>query len=127
LLAGRDVSCGGSGKCGLVGSHDPPIYPRRGRKEKARASKGEGETTKGKTMKRGPQRTIHGAYSGDFEESDIMAGGDFAWMPSDKPNVYVVDKQNRTPGRQQIIPDRGGWADDFSRKFPFRDSKHPKY
>jgi hypothetical protein len=31
-----------------------------------------------------------GAYSGDYE-GDL--GDDLSWMPSDKPNVYVRDKQ----------------------------------
>jgi len=64
--------------------------------------------------------TYRGKFSPDFFESDLMKGGDFAWMPGDKPNVYVEDaaQQNKLPGRKQIIPDRGGWADDFSRKLP---------
>jgi len=62
--------------------------------------------------------TYRGAFSPDFKESDLMKGGDLAYMPGDKPNVYVKDAQSKLPGRKQIIPDRGGWADDFSRKLP---------
>ena len=62
--------------------------------------------------------TYRGKFSPDFEESDLMRGGDYAWMPSDKPNVYVNDAQNKLPGKQKIIPDRGGWSDDYSRKLP---------
>ena len=70
-----------------------------------------------------------GAYSGDFKESNLMEN-EFNWMPSPSPTGKPVrDAQARLPGKQQIIPDKNGWADDFSRGFPaqspFRGKNHP--
>jgi hypothetical protein len=63
-----------------------------------------------------------GAYSGDYT-GDL--GDDLSWMPSNKPNVYVRDLQNRTPGKQRIIDDRDG-SDGFSGPVS-RSNNHPKY
>jgi len=52
-----------------------------------------------------------GAYSGDFKESNLMED-ELNWMPSNSPTGKPVrDAQAKTPGRQQIIDDKGG---DFS-------------
>jgi len=59
-----------------------------------------------------------GAYSGDFKESNLMED-ELNWMPSPSPTGKPVrDAQAKLPGRKQIIPDKGGWSDDFSRKLP---------
>jgi hypothetical protein len=46
--------------------------------------------------------TRKGAYSSDFNESNLMAD-EFNWMPSNKPNVYVRDAQAKNPGKQRVI------------------------
>src|SRR5262249_56930099 len=73
--------------------------------------------------------TYKGVYSPDPDFSTKC--DDLAWMPGPRPNVYVRDTQGKTPGKQQIIPDKGGWADDFARAFPaqspFPRKHHPKY
>jgi hypothetical protein len=38
----------------------------------------------------GKQRTVHGAYSGDFDESSLKVDPN-AYYPSKKPNKYVAD------------------------------------
>ncbi len=37
----------------------------------------------------GKQRTVHGSYSGDFEESKVTGLDDNAYNPGREPNVYV--------------------------------------
>src|SRR5262249_23304354 len=39
----------------------------------------------------GKQRTVHGAYSGDFEESKVTGLSRDAYYPSRKPGVYVAN------------------------------------
>jgi len=73
--------------------------------------------------------TYQGAYSPDPDFSTKY--DDLAYMPGAKPMTTARDPQKQFPGKNQIIPDRGGWADDFSRGFPsqapFRGKNHPKY
>jgi len=72
--------------------------------------------------------TYLGKYSQNYD-GDL--GGDLDYMPGNKPMTTMKDTQAKFPGKQQIIPDRGGWADDFSRGFPaqapFRGKNHSKY
>ena len=60
--------------------------------------------------------TYRGKFSPDYQEGSL--GGDLNYMPGDRPNTYVKDPQAKLPGRKEIIPDKGGWSDDYSRKLP---------
>jgi hypothetical protein len=45
----------------------------------------------------GKQRTVHGAYSGDFEESKVGGRGfdDLAFNPGPTPNKYVSNAKGK--------------------------------